>query len=54
MGKSRLADTFGKSYLMINFILCKNDDHLFGDIEILQFILLEPPNEVKESINKLP
>ena len=54
MGKLRLADIFGKSCLMINFIFCKNDGYSSDDIEILQFMLLELLNKVKKSINKLP
>lgn len=41
MGKSRLADAFGESCLMINYILCPP-----GDQEILQFMLSKPPHEV--------
>lgn len=54
IGKSRLTNTFGKSCPMINFILCKDDGHPFGDTKILQFIFLEPSNKVKESITILP
>lgn len=53
MGKSRLINAFGKSYLMNNFILCKNNSYPLNDIKILQFIFSEPLNEVKESVNKL-
>ncbi len=54
MGKSRLADAFGESCLMINFILREDDGYPPGDTEILQFMLSEPPDEVKESVNKSP
>lgn len=54
MGKSRLTDAFGKNCLMINFILCKDDGYPPGDNEILQFMLLEPSDEVTKLDNKLP
>lgn len=54
MGKSRLADAFGKNCLMINFILCKDDGYPPGDSKILQFMLSEPPDEVIKLDNKLP
>lgn len=54
IGKSRVADTFDKSYLVINYIFCKNDDYLFDDTEILHFILSEPLDKVKKCVNKLP
>lgn len=54
IGKSRLMDAFGKSCLIIKFILCKDDRYLSDNLEILQFMFLKPPDEVKESIIKLP
>ena len=54
MGKSKLTDAFGKNCLIINFILCKNNGYPHGNTKILQFMLLEPPDKVKESIKKLP
>lgn len=54
MSKLRLTDAFGKNCLIINFILCKNDGYPLNNTKILQFMLLEPPNKVKESVNKLP
>lgn len=50
--KSRLTDGFGKSCLTINFMFCKDDDYPPIDTKILQFILSEPPDEVKKSVNK--
>ncbi|KAI9780336.1 MAG: hypothetical protein M1839_006759 [Geoglossum umbratile] len=45
MGKSRLADTFGKFCLMINFILHEQGDgYPLPDSEILRFIC-QPPTE---------
>lgn len=52
IGKLRLADAFDKSYLMINFIFYKNDGYPLDDTEILQFILSEPLDKFKESVNK--
>ena len=53
MDKSRLANAFSKSCFMINIIFCKDDGYPLDDTKILQFILLEFPNEIKESVNKL-
>lgn len=53
MGKLRLIDAFGESYLFINFILYKDNNYAPDNTKILQFILLEPQDKVKESINKL-
>lgn len=54
MGKLRLADAFDKSCLIINFILYEDDSYLPNNIEILQFMLSETSNKVKDSVNKLP
>ena len=54
MDKLKFTDAFGKNYLMINFIFCKNNGYSPGNTEILQFMLSKPLNKVKESINKLP
>lgn len=54
MDKSRLADAFGKSCLMINFMFCKDDGYSPIDTKILQFMLSEPPDKVKDFVNKLP
>lgn len=54
MSKLRLADIFGRNCFMINFILCEDDGYSPGNTEILQFMLSEPSDEVKESVNKLP
>ena len=54
ISKSRFVDIFGKSYLMINFIFCKDHGYFFGDTKILQFIFSEPSDEIKKSVNKLP
>ena len=53
MGKLKFVDVFGKSSLMINFILYKDAGQLFDNTEILQFMLSEPPDKVQESVNKL-
>lgn len=53
MSKSRLIDVFSKNCLIINFILCKNDDYLPGDTKILQFMLSESLDKVRGSVNKL-
>lgn len=54
MGKLRLADVFSEICLIINFVLYKDDGYPFDNTKILQFMLSEPPNKVKKSINKLP
>lgn len=54
MGKSRLADAFSESCLMINYILCKDDGYPPSDSEILQFMISEPPDEVTQTVNKSP
>lgn len=38
---------------MINFFFCKNDGYFPNDTEILQLMLLKPPNKIKKSVNKL-
>lgn len=53
MSKSKLIDVFSKSYLMINYIFCKDNGYPFGDTNILQFILSELPAKVKEIIDNL-
>lgn len=54
MSKLRLVDAFDKSCFMINYILCKDDGYFFSNINILQFMLLEPLDKGKKTINKLP
>lgn len=53
MGKSRFINIFRKSYFIINYIFCKNDSYFFGNINILQFILLKFIIKIKKTIDKL-
>lgn len=53
MGKSRFINIFSKSYFIINYIFCKNNSYFFGNINILQFILLKFIVKVKKTIDKL-
>ncbi|KAI9763099.1 MAG: hypothetical protein M1840_000911 [Geoglossum simile] len=56
LGKSRLADTFGKSCPMINFILREDGTRGYppADSEILRFILSELPEVCHKSIFTSP
>lgn len=53
MGKLRFMDAFDKSCLIINFIFCKYNSYHLKNTEILQFMLLEPPDKIKKVVNKL-
>lgn len=54
MGKSKLMNAFGESCLMINYIFRKDNGYPLGNSKILQFMILEPPDEVTQTVNKLP
>jgi hypothetical protein len=54
MGKSRLADTFGESCPMINFILRENEGYPPGDGEILDFMCEKPPKVLLDAVSKSP
>jgi hypothetical protein len=53
-GKSRLADTFGESCPMINFILRKDEGYPPGDSEILAFMCEKLPKELPRSPMRFP
>lgn len=53
MDQLRLVNVFGKSCLMINSIFSKNNGYSSSDTKILQFMLSELSDEVKESVTKL-
>jgi hypothetical protein len=56
LGKSRLADTFGKSCPMINFILREDGTRGYppADSEILKFVLSELPEDCRRLIFNSP
>jgi hypothetical protein len=54
MGKSRLADAFGESCPMINFILRENEGYPPGDSEILDFMCEKPPKRLSDTVSKSP
>jgi hypothetical protein len=56
MGKSRLADAFGKQCPMINFVLRGDKTHGYPppDSEVVSFMCKEPSENDKETITKSP
>jgi hypothetical protein len=56
LGKSRLADTFGKSCPMINFILREDGTRGYppADSEILEFLLSELPEDCRSLVFDSP
>ena len=54
MGKSRLADTFGESCPMINFVLREDEGYPPGDSEILTFMRQDPPKDFSDDVFNSP